>query len=135
MMIEKRFELAINPQGQCDIIDHVESKEKNAICIYNDLGVLPFSAAKALCNLMNELHEENQQLRELLNIGKTNAKDIIDVLNEQEKYKIKAIELEEENQALKKALDEADDLIKSHLNQHWNNQWENYCKNIGVDLE
>ena len=61
-MIEKRFELAINPQGQCDIIDHVESKEKNAICIYNDLGVLPFSSAKALCNLMNELHKKNQQL-------------------------------------------------------------------------
>ena len=43
--------------------------------------------------------------------------------------------LHEENQALKKAVDEADDLIKSHLSTHYNRKWENYCKNIGVDLE
>lgn len=31
-----------------------------------------------------ELEEENKQLRKLLKIGRTNAKDIIDILNEQE---------------------------------------------------
>ena len=41
-MTEKRFELQRNQQGQADIIDWLESKEKNAICIYNDLGILPF---------------------------------------------------------------------------------------------
>ena len=62
------------------------------------------------CILLNELYEENQSLRELLNIGKTNAKDIIDVLNQQEQYKIKAIELEEENQTLKEKLSKIEEI-------------------------
>ena len=57
-MTKKRFELISNPQGQVDIIDHVESEEKNAICIFNDLGVLPFSSAPSLCKLLNELNDE-----------------------------------------------------------------------------
>ena len=62
-MTKKRFELIPNPHGQLDIIDHVESEEKNAICIYNDLGVLPFSSAPSLCDLLNILYEENQLLK------------------------------------------------------------------------
>ena len=65
-MTEKRFELNVNQNHQWDIVDLVESKEKNAICIYNDLGHYYFSSAKALCELLNELHEENQHLREAL---------------------------------------------------------------------
>ena len=42
--------------------------------------------------------------------------------------------LKEENIRLKQAVDEADDLIKSHLTPHYNRKWENYCKNIGVEL-
>ena len=57
-MTEKRFELIPNLQGQVDIIDHLESEEKNAICIYNDLGVLPFTSAPALCDLLNDLNDE-----------------------------------------------------------------------------
>jgi predicted DNA-binding ArsR family transcriptional regulator len=63
-MTEKRFELQINKNGQADIIDWVESKEKNAICIYNDLGVLPYSSAKALCELLNQLYDENEQIKQ-----------------------------------------------------------------------
>lgn len=59
-MTEKRFELKVNQHDQCDIVDWVESKEKNAICIYNDLGCYHFSSAKALCGLLNELHEEKE---------------------------------------------------------------------------
>lgn len=59
----KRFELMLNSQGQVDIVDYVESEEKNAICIYNDLGVLPFSSASSLCDLLNQLNDENEQLR------------------------------------------------------------------------
>lgn len=65
-MSEKRFELHINGNEQVDIIDWVESKEKNAICIYNDLGVLPYSSAKALCGLLNQLYDENEQLKKVL---------------------------------------------------------------------
>ena len=64
-MIEdmERFELKLNGNGQVDIIDWVESKEKGAICIYNDLGVIPFSSANQLCELLNKLSEENVQLK------------------------------------------------------------------------
>ena len=70
MTENKRFELQVDVQGKADIIDWVESKEKNAICIYNDLGVLPFSSAKAVCDKLNEqderikeLETENNQLK------------------------------------------------------------------------
>ena len=58
----ERFELQMNAQGKVDIIDWVESKEKNAICIYNDLGVLPFSSAKAVCDKLNEQDERIKEL-------------------------------------------------------------------------
>lgn len=62
-MTEKRFELKINNNGQLDIVDWYESKKKNAICIYNDLGVMPFSSASSLCDLLNQLNDENEELK------------------------------------------------------------------------
>ena len=60
----KPFELKVDPQtNQCNIIDNFESKRKNAICIYNDLGCHPFSAAPALCDKLNDLTEEVMVLR------------------------------------------------------------------------
>lgn len=56
---------------------------------------------KEVVDLLNELAEENQQLRQILDIGKTNAKDIVDVLNIQQS-RIK--ELSEENKELKKQM-------------------------------
>lgn len=81
---KKRFELVPNRQGQVDIIDHVESEEKGAICIYNDLGVVPFTSAPALCDLLNELHDkcdfleiENEELRqELIQLKYNNGIEI-----------------------------------------------------------
>lgn len=64
-MIE-RFQLTISPNSQVDIVDWVESKEKNAICIYNDLGVLPFSSAKAVCDKLNEQDKELTNLKKQL---------------------------------------------------------------------
>lgn len=40
-----------------------------------------------LCNQLNKIVDENEQLRELTNIKNTNVKDLVDVLNEQEKQK------------------------------------------------
>lgn len=99
--MNKRFELTINySNGQCDIVDWVESKEKNAICIYNDLGNYYFSSAKALCELLNELHEENRQLKE-----------DIDELDKKSDEKIRLIR---ENTRLKKKLKEHNDMLKWH---------------------
>ena len=66
MTENKRFELQVDVQGKADIIDWVESKEKNAICIYNDLGVLPFSSAKAVCDKLNEQDKRIKELEEEL---------------------------------------------------------------------
>ena len=59
MTKNKRVELKTNfINGHVSIIDWVESKQKDAICIFNDLGVLPFSSAPSLCKLLNELNDE-----------------------------------------------------------------------------
>lgn len=72
--MSERFELTINSNGQADIIDRGESKEKNAICIYNDLGILPYSSAKAVCDKLNEQEETIQELKkELKNRKKLNT--------------------------------------------------------------
>ena len=63
MTENKRFELEVNNNGQFDIVDWYESKKKNAICIYNDLGVMPFSSASSLCDLLNQLNDENEELK------------------------------------------------------------------------
>lgn len=63
-----RFKLV--PSGdheQWNIIDIVESNENNAIVIYNDLGSIYFSSAPQLCELLNDLYHENQELKEQLN--------------------------------------------------------------------
>ena len=76
----KRFELKINNNGQVDIIDWLESKQKNAICIYNDLGVLPFSSASSLCDLLNAFYEENRLLKEEKELLKNKLDRIEDIL-------------------------------------------------------
>ena len=62
MAENKPYELTVNDRGQLDIIDHIESKKRDAICIYNDLGVPPFSSAKSLCDLLNSKEELIQEL-------------------------------------------------------------------------
>lgn len=60
----KAFELYVNPQNSaCNIKDNVESEMKNAICIYNDLGIYPFTSAPALCDKLNELYDEVNRLK------------------------------------------------------------------------
>lgn len=44
-------------------------------------------------------------------------------------------ELTDENEQLKKVIDEADDLIKSHLTNHYIRKWKNICDYYGVDIE
>ena len=73
MTEKERFEFTMNAQGQVDIVDWVESEEKNAICIYNDLGVLPFTSAKALCNLLNDLWTQIVELEKEKDSWKSNS--------------------------------------------------------------
>ena len=50
------------------------------------------------------------------------------------KKKITKRELYEENKRLRECLDEADDIITSHLSDISITYWRNYCKTLGVDL-
>ena len=63
-----RFELTHNSieQSQYEIID----TEQDFITIYNDLGSIYFSSAPELCQLLNELHKENTELRKQIKEGK-----------------------------------------------------------------
>lgn len=105
---DERFELMIGPNGKMDIIDNVESKRKNAICIYNDLGVFPFSSAKAVCDKLNEqeekLNEQEERIKELESCNHSLAqKDL-------RKF-TKIIELEKENEKLKQRIKEETDRV------------------------
>ena len=66
MTEKERFEFTMNDNGQAGIIDWVESKEKNAFCIYTDLGAIPFTSAKAVCNKLNEQEERIRELEKEL---------------------------------------------------------------------
>lgn len=74
-MTEKRFELKWRDTGEV-LYDNETGLEHK---IYSP------DYRFHVRDMMNELAEENQYLRELLDIGRTNAKDIVDVLNIQQK--------------------------------------------------
>ena len=77
-----------------------------------------------VCELLNELHETNEQLRILTNIKNTNAKDLVDVLNIQEN---KIWNLEKEHEQLKKECKELRDWIDDITTK--------YKEQRGIDLE
>lgn len=87
--------------------------------------ITPYEVVK----LLNEQHETIQRLeKEKLDLSIYNQENEISALKEINKFK-------KENEQLKKAIDEADDLIKSHLSAHYNQKWENICEYLGVDFE
>ena len=112
MVMTERFELTINSNGQLDIIDHIESKEKNAICIYNDLGVHPFSSAKAVCRLLNEQDKKIQRCKLAYNQLTSYVDANFDEYMTQKKLNERIRELEVENRQLKSQLqtNEEDDI-------------------------
>lgn len=59
---DKRFEVQFNTTTQeYGIIDWFETRPGDGICMYDGLGEEDYSAEK-LCNLLNELNEENNQV-------------------------------------------------------------------------
>lgn len=63
MTEKKRFKLLPNNKDAWDIIDYEESKKIDGHVIYNDLGSIYFSSAPQLCDLSNQLNDENKQLK------------------------------------------------------------------------
>ena len=83
-----------------DFCDEYAIKKEDTIIAIVDSG----TNARKICDELNTLHDENEQLRKLLNIGRTNAKAIIDVLNEQEQYKEENEQLKQEKKELRQYL-------------------------------
>lgn len=66
MMSEKRFRKVANPAtDKWDIIDEKASEKINGLVIYNDLGSLYFSSVPQICDLLNDLNDENERLRKI----------------------------------------------------------------------
>lgn len=61
--MSERFKLQMDSisskNSQFCIID----TEQDVLTIYNDLGSVYFSSAPALCDLLNELNDENKKLK------------------------------------------------------------------------
>ena len=98
MTEKERFEFTMNDNGQAGIIDWVESKEKNAFCIYTDLGALPFTSAKAVCNKLNEQEEEIKRLKDelfearkdyIVDTADISDKPYLDEMIEEDQYELK----------------------------------------------
>lgn len=64
---------------------------------------------------LNELSDENEQL-----------KSVNQELRNELKFDEKMYK------TFKEIIDEADDLITSHLSKHYQRQWKNFCKHRGV---
>lgn len=64
MTENKRFELTMNGNevAQYEIIDHNQEN----LTVYNNLGNVYFSSAMKVCELLNNLVDENEQLKEEL---------------------------------------------------------------------
>ena len=121
----KRFELKANfLNGHVAIIDWVESEQKDAICIFNDLGVLPFSSAPSLCNLLNQLNDENDQLKQKVDFYKYFQKD--------------ARELEKENEQLKEEIKGLNDILARYEEKELESVTKKdkscgHCKHLQID--
>ena len=78
-----------------------------------------------IVELLNELFEENEQLKD-------ENKEL------KEKIQLLQIELNADAKQYKifiDIIDEADDLICSHLSKHYQRKWRNFCKNKEYDFE
>ena len=121
----KRFELKTNfLNGHVAIIDWVESEQKDAICIFNDLGVLPFSSAPSVCNLLNQLNDENDQLKQKVDFYKYFQKD--------------ARELEKENEQLREEIKGLNDILARYEEKELESVTKKdkscgHCKHLQID--
>lgn len=67
--MDKRFKAVVNQisgYSVWNIIDYEESEKIDGFVIYNDLGSCYFSSAPQLCELLNELDEENKKLKKMI---------------------------------------------------------------------
>lgn len=88
----ERFELTINGNevAQCEIIDHNQEN----FTVYNNLGNVYFSSAMKVCELLNALNDENEQLKQQLSDCKKDEKQLSISFME---FKMQLIEVLQQN--------------------------------------
>lgn len=149
-MTDKRFKVVnLRDDNVCDIQD----TSQEFLTFYNDL-TYNFGSAKAICDLLNELHEENQDLKafnqdlseelsvcanariskdnrierleEKIQIERTSFTKTQGRWSKEAETKIK--ELSEENEQLKKALLFFYDVANCECSTNWKGDMEKGCK-------
>ena len=80
-----------------------------------------FDYTERLCELLNELHEENAELHIQNDFLKNENQHMRKLVNE--------------NEQLKQLLNEAEDIILCQTTPHYQRQWENIKNNIKGDVE
>lgn len=80
MTENKRFELTIrgNEIAQYEIIDHNQEN----LTVYNDLGCVYFSSATKVCELLNNLENENKQLKQVYSDAKSDVERYEQILKD-----------------------------------------------------
>ena len=90
---------------------------------------------EAICDKLNDYDEENKESRPIKRFAERNGINIFKIDEAFHRCWNDNAKLVNENRKLKEIIDEADDLIKSHLSSHYNRKWENYCNNKGFNLK
>lgn len=109
-------------------INHLKNENEQFRNIARDYNI-PFNK---LCNTFEDVLEENEQLKQEIKELQGKASGWKITASEE---MMKQSELMKENGQLKKVIDEADDLIKSHLTNHYKTRWKHICEYYGVDIE
>ena len=106
MMNEKRFTCEVTDTDLCHIETITDNFEMNT-----------FDDVETVTELLNKFSEENKELKEKIQLlqSELNA--------DAKQYKI-FIDI----------IDEADDLIMSHLSKHYQRKWRSFCKNKEYDF-
>lgn len=125
----------VDIEAICDKLNEYENKLEQKEREFNSCAhnwKIMYDEAK---EVIKELEKENNDLNSIKRFAEKKGINIFHIDKAFRNCWNDNKELVTENRILKECLDEADDLIKSHLSSHYNRKWENYCKNKGLNLK
>ena len=125
----------VDVEAICDKLNEYENKLEQKEREFNSCAhnwTIMYDEAK---EVIKELEKENNDFKSIKIFAERNGINIFNISEAFRKCWNDNGKLVSENRILKECLDEADDLIKSHLSNHYNRKWENYCKNKGLNLK
>lgn len=118
----------VDIEAICDKLNEYQNKLDTHILLTDD-------ERRKASNHIKKLEKENTELKSIKTFAEKHGINIFNIDDAFRKCWNDNSKLVTENRILKECLDEADDLIKSHLSSHYNRKWENYCKHKGLNLK